>query len=280
MTLLDVILQGIIQGLTEFLPVSSSGHLLLYSFVTGIDTEDTAFLLSAFLHFGTIVAICIAFRSTVTDLCRECIAIAKDMPHGVFFKKGLYNPERRMIVMLLISLVLLVPFYFVRDTIESIASTYMIVLGFFFLYTSAILFLSDRCTKGEKEIADLTPLDAVIVGLFQAVALFPGISRSGSTIASGLFRGMDRETAVKYSFMLGLPTTLAGCLSELKDAVDADLLPVGEIPLYLVGMVVAMGVGILSIRMTQYLVKSNKFVVFSAYTGLLGIGVIIYSFVK
>ncbi len=274
MSILDAIIQGIIQGLTEFLPVSSSGHLQLYAYLMGEPASETGFLFSAFLHLGTLLAICIAFWSTVKALVMELWHMAKDLFTGKLFREGLKNPERRMIVMLLLSLVILVPFYFVRDYIEHIAQTYLIALGCFFLYTAVILFLSDKCVTGKKEPKDLTWKEALTVGIFQAIALFPGVSRSGSTICSGLFAGMSRDTAVKYSFMLGIPTILAGCLVEIKDAVSAGSMPWNELPLYMVGFVTAAVVGILAIRMVDLLVKSNKFKYFAVYTLLLGLTVI------
>lgn len=274
MSILDAIIQGIIQGLTEFLPVSSSGHLMLYSYLSGTEQSETGFLFSAFLHLGTLLAICIAFWSTVKALVVELCSMAKDLFTGKLIKNGLHNPERRMIVMLLISLAVLVPFYFLRDWIEHVAQTYLIALGCFFLYTALILFLSDKCVTGKKEAKDLTWKEALTVGVFQAVALLPGVSRSGSTICSGLFAGMNRDTAVKYSFMLGIPTILAGCLVEIKDAISEGVMPWNELPVYLVGFVVAAVVGVLAIRMVDLLVKSNKFKYFAAYTLLLGLVVI------
>ncbi|MBQ7004018.1 MAG: undecaprenyl-diphosphate phosphatase [Oscillospiraceae bacterium] len=274
MSILDAIIQGIIQGLTEFLPVSSSGHLQLYAYVTGNPASETGFLFSAFLHLGTLLATCIAFWSTVKALAAELWHMVKDLFTGKLFKEGLANPERRMIVMLLLSLVILVPFYFLRDAIEYVAQTYLIALGCFFLYTAVILFLSDRCKKGQKEAGELTWKEALTVGVFQALALFPGISRSGSTICSGLFAGMSRDMAVKYSFMLGIPTILAGCLVEIKDAIAERAFVPSEIPSYIVGFIVAAVVGILAIRLVDLLVKSNKFKYFAVYTLLLGLVVI------
>ncbi len=274
MTILEAILQGIIQGLTEFLPVSSSGHLMLFAHITNNANSETGFLFSAFLHLGTLLAICIAFHDTVLALVKELWSMAKDLFTGKLIKNGLHNPERRMIVMLLLSLVILVPFYFLRDFIEHVAQTYLIALGCFFLYTAVILFLSDKCVDGKKGPAELTWKTALVVGIFQAIALFPGISRSGSTICSGLFAGMNRDTAVKYSFMLGIPTILAGCLVEIKDAISAGSMPWNEMPMYLVGFVVAAVVGVLAIKMVNLLVNNNKFKFFAAYTLVLGLVVI------
>ncbi len=277
MSLLDAILQGIIQGLTEFLPVSSSGHLMLYAHISGNEESENNFLFSAFLHLGTLLATCLAFKDTVAALFKECIEMLKDLFTGKLIKKGLGSPERRMIYMLIISLAVLVPFYFIRDFIEGIAAEHLIALGFFFLYTSFILFLSDKCKDGKKTPATMTWKEALIIGLFQAVALLPGVSRSGSTICGALFVKTDRDTAVKYSFMLGIPTILAGCLVEIKDAVEANALPFNEIPMYMIGFIVAAVVGIAAIKLVDLLVKNNKFKYFAVYTLLLGLGVIGWS---
>ena len=279
MTILDAILQGIIQGLTEFLPVSSSGHLMLYAHITGNAEDGNNFLFSAFLHLGTLLATCLAFKETVIALAKEGGSMVVDLFTGKLIKKGLGSPERRMLYMLILSLLVLVPFYFVRDFIEGVAQKYLIALGCFFLYTSCILFLSDRCKKSTINASDLTWVEALIVGIFQAFALFPGISRSGSTICGALFCGVDRDTAVKYSFMLGIPTILAGCLVEIKDAVEVGQMPVNEIPMYLIGFVVSAIVGIGAIKLVDLLVKNNKFKYFAVYTLLLGLGVVGYGVV-
>ena len=171
------------------------------------------------------------------------------------------------------------PFVPLKSTIEMVSEKYMIVLGCLFLYTSVILYLSDRCTKGKKSEADITPKNALTVGLFQAIALFPGVSRSGSTISSGLFCGFSREFAVRYSFILGIPTILAGCLLEVKDAVDASE-SMGNFAVYAVGFVVSAIVGICAIKMVNWIVKSDKFTIFSIYTLLLGLGIIGYEVFK
>lgn len=165
-----------------------------------------------------------------------------------------------------------------KDLVEEVSNKHLIVIGFCFLYTAVILFLSDRCGKGTREPKDITVKNALTVGIFQGIALMPGISRSGSTIASGLFSGFTRETAVKYSFILGIPTILGGCLLEVKDAaaegIEFDFLPM------LIGFVVSAVVGICAIRMVNWLVKSEKFKIFAVYTLLLGLFVIGYSIYK
>lgn len=274
MEFLDAVIQGIIQGLTEFLPVSSSGHLALYQHYFGKSEDSSGLFFSAILHLGTLLATFLAFRTEIWALIKEFFSMIGDLFKGKLFKTKM-NPERRTIVMLILSCLVLVPFVPLKSTIEMVSEKYMIVLGCLFLYTSVILYLSDRCTKGKKSEADITAKNALTVGLFQAIALFPGVSRSGSTISSGLFCGFSREFAVRYSFILGIPTILAGCLLEVKDAVDASE-SMGNFAVYAVGFVVSAIVGICAIKMVNWIVKSDKFTIFSIYTLLLGLGIIGY----
>jgi len=205
----------------------------------------------------------------------------RDIFTGKFRWKTM-NGERRMIIMLVISLALLFPFYIFKDFFTGVAEdANILVEGFCFLYTAVILFLSDRCVKGKKEPKDITVKNAVTVGVFQGIALLPGVSRSGSTICSGLFCGFSRDTAVRYSFILGIPAILGGCLMEIKDAaevgIEIDLLP------WIVGFVVAAVVGVGAIKMVSWLVKSEKFKIFSIYTFVLGmvvIGIGIYELIS
>ena len=272
MSMLETIVQAVIQGLTEFLPVSSSGHLSLYQHFTG-NSGEGALMFSAVLHLGTLVAVFVAFRKLIIDLIFEFFRLCKDL----FTKKFIWeemNPERRMIIMIVISTFMLVPFMFFKSWFEGIAEDSSILAeGICFLYTAAILFLSDKCIKGKKTKGDITAKDAATVGFFQGIALLPGVSRSGSTISSGLFCGFDRSTAVAYSFVLGIPAILGGCLLEIIDAVKENEASVG-IGNCAVGFIVAAVVGICAIKMVDWLVKSDKFKLFSIYTGALGIIVI------
>ncbi len=273
MTVFDAIIQAIIQGLTEFLPVSSSGHLRLYQAITGQSVEEGTFLL-VILHLGTLVAVCIAFWDTIWALIKEFFVMIRDIFTGKF-KWSTMNPERRMIVMLVISLALLVPFYLIKDVFENIS---LPILGLCFLFTSVELFFASRIKDTKKTAGDITVTDAVVIGLFQCAALFPGVSRSGSTISGGLFRGLEKETAVRYSFILGIPAILGGCLSELLDLMDGSISV--NIPAALIGFVVAAVVGILAINLVRWLIRSDNFIVFSVYTFIVSIVTFVYSFVS
>lgn len=277
MSILDAIFQAILQGLTEFLPVSSSGHLSLYQHFTG-NSGEGALMFSAILHLGTLVAVFIAFRKDIIALIKELGVLIKDIFQGEFSFKNM-NPERRMIVMIVISCFCLLPFVFFKDRLESVSEDSSIFAeGLCFLYTAAILYMSDRCKKGNKKAGDITAKDAVTVGLFQGVALLPGVSRSGSTISAGLFTGFSRETAVKYSFIMGIPVILLSCLLEVKDSVGSGMsVGVGSC---VVGFVVAAIVGVCAIRLVNWLVKTDKFKIFAYYTLVLGAIVLIISFIE
>lgn len=272
MNIFEAVMQGIIQGLTEFLPVSSSGHLSLYQHFTG-NSGEGALLFSAVLHLGTLVAVFTAFRKTIWELIKELGFMIKDIFTGKFKWKEM-NPPRRAIIMMIISLLMLIPFYIFKDFFEGVSEdSDIIVEGICFLYTATILFLSDRCVKGNKKFGDITVKNAVTVGAFQGVALLPGVSRSGSTISGGLFCGFERETAVQYSFILGIPAILGGCLLQVKDAVDQKAMDIEPLN-FAVGFIVSAIVGICAIKMVNWLVKSDKFKIFAVYTLILGVVVI------
>ncbi len=272
----DAIMQAIIQGLTEFLPISSSGHLKLYQHLTNQSAEEGTFMLVV-LHLGTLLAVIIAFKDTVWALFKELFSTLKAIFTGKFSFKEM-NPERRMLVMLFISCLVLIPFYVLNKITGIFEVENLIILGICFLYTSGILYLSDKKKDTNKTIGDITTKDALTVGLFQCIALFPGISRSGSTISGGLFRGFDRETAVRYSFVLGIPAILGGCVSELSDAlngeIDVKILPT------IIGFVVAAVVGLLAIKMVKMLIKSDNFKVFSIYTLIIGVLTVICGIIE
>ena len=277
MSLFDAIVQAILQGLTEFLPVSSSGHLSLYQHFTGNNAEG-ALMFSAVLHLGTLVAVFFAFRKDIWELIKELGNICKDIVKRRFTFKEM-NPQRRMIMMIILSCFCLLPFALFKDWFESVGEDASIFAeGLCFLYTAAILFMSDKCHKGNKKAGDITVKDSVTVGLFQGVALLPGVSRSGSTISAGLFSGFSRETSVKYSFILGIPVIMLSCIMEVADAASSNV-QVGAVNC-IVGFIVAAAVGVLAIKAVSWLVKTDKFKVFAFYTFGLGCVVILVSFIE
>ncbi|MDF2596667.1 MAG: Bacitracin resistance protein BacA [Clostridia bacterium] len=268
MTILEAIIQGILQGVTEFLPVSSSGHLALYQHFIEMPSESATFVM-AILHLGTLVAVFIAFHETIWELIKEAFKMLGELFTLKFTLKNM-NMNRKMIIMLItatLPLLVLIPFKSVYDGLVQKGS--MIVLGLCFLYTSAVLFLADRQDHGKKDIKTMKYGNALFIGIFQGIAILPGISRSGSTIGSSLIAGFSKEFAVKFSFILGIPAILGGCLLEIKDAVEVgasfDMLPV------IVGFIVSAVAGFLSIKAVTWLVKTDKYKVFAIYTLIVGL---------
>lgn len=267
MDIITVIIQAIVQGLTEFLPVSSSGHLSVVQHITGVDGE-AALILSIVLHMGTLVAVFVAFRQLIFGMIKEFFLTIGDIFKGKFSWSGM-NGTRRMMFMVIIATLILVPAYLVKDFFTARQGDGDIVFeGVAFLFTAMLLFLSDKCSSGKKQGEDMTVKDALTVGLFQCVALFPGVSRSGSTTAAGLFCGLEKQTAVSFAFILGIPAILGGSVLELGDAIHSEM----ELnyALLALGFVIAAVVGFLSIKLVEWLIKKDRFRIFGIYTAIIG----------
>ena len=267
-------IQAVIQGLTEFLPVSSSGHLSVAQHF--MDVGEAGFTVSIFLHTGTLLAILIAFRKAVWGMIREFFLTIFDLCTMKFSWKNM-NDDRKMLFMVLIGTVLLVPVIFVKDFFTAPNGDGDIIFeGAAFIFTATLLFMADSCVKGVKTPSEMTIKDALTVGFFQIVALFPGVSRSGSTISAGLFSGLSRKTAVTYSFMLGIPAIIGATLLELRGLAhegfedNIDWFVLGS------GMVVSLIVGLLAIKLVKILIKKEKFKIFAIYTLTLGILCVIW----
>ncbi len=267
MDLFSIIIQGIIQGLTEFLPVSSSGHLSVVQHFMNMGEESLN--VSIVLHLGTLLAVFCAFYKTIWGMIKEFFLTIGDIFTGKFSWKNM-NDNRRLMFMVIIATLILVPVYFFKEFFTSVEGDGDIIFeGCAFIFTAILLFLSDACVKGFKTGKDMTVKDALTVGLFQCVALFPGVSRSGSTTTAGLFCGLTRETAVTYSFILGIPAILGGSVLELGDAISSGV-ELDIVPL-VVGFCAAAVTGFLSIALVKLIIKHDKFKIFGIYTLILGI---------
>ena len=267
MEYIKIVIQGIIQGLTEFLPISSSGHLSVAQHFLGI--EESTLVISIVLHLGTLVAVFAAFWRDIFGMIKEFFFTIGDIFTGKFSWKNM-NDNRRMMFMVIMATLLLVPAYLVKDFFTCMEGDGDIIFeGCAFLFTALLLFMSDACVKGLKTGKDMKLRDALTVGLFQCVALFPGVSRSGSTITAGLFCGFSRETAVKFFFILGIPAILGGSVLELKDTFDSGVEL--DYPILAIGFIVSAVVGILSIKLVRLVTKKDKFKYFGIYLLLLGL---------
>ena len=271
MNLFDAVIQGIIQGLTEFLPVSSSGHLSLYQHFTG-NSGEAAGIYSILLHLGTLLAVLIAFYREILDMIKEFFSMAKEIVTGKFDKENM-SGSRKMIFLLIISLLPLAFFYFISDFYNSLSTDNdIIVEGLCFLLTAALLIISGKCVKTTGTTAEnMSWKQALGMGIMQGIAPLPGLSRSGSTISTGLILGVSREQAVAFSFIMGVPAVLAANILEVPAALTGEI----EINWFaaIVGMLVSLVVGIAAIKTVKLLVKNDKFTKFAWY--LIPLGVII-----
>lgn len=271
MSIFDAVIQGIIQGLTEFLPVSSSGHLSVYQHFTG-NSGEAAGIYSILLHLGTLLAVAIAFWKELWEMVKEFFSMAKEIVSGKFDKNNMTG-SRRLIFLFIISLLPLGFFYFLSDFYNSLSTDNdIIVEGLCFLLTAALLIVSGKCVKaGGTTAENMSWKQAVGMGIAQGIAPLPGLSRSGSTISTGLILGVSREQAVAFSFIMGVPAVLAANILEVPAALS------GEVEINwlaaIIGMAVALVMGIAAIKTVKLLVKNDKFTKFAWY--LIPLGLII-----
>ncbi len=276
MGVLDGLWQGIIQGLTEFLPVSSSGHLALYQYFSGTGGEESLFF-SLMLHLGTLAAVIAAYYEDLWAMLKEAGRMLGEVFTGRFSTRT-DNPERKMIYMLFLACLPMVLVLPLQSVVAKMSGDKDIVAeGACFLLTSLLLFAACKARPGRAGIGRMKSRQALAVGLAQGVASLPGISRSGATVSAAMMLGFERAFAVKFSFLLGIPAILGGVVFELGDAAEQGV-AVAFWPLA-VGMLAAAVVGYLCIRLVRWLVLSDKFIVFAWYTLALGVVVVILGIV-
>lgn len=268
MTYPMAIFLGFVQGVAEFLPISSSGHLTLMQHFFGVQEVDN--LYNILLHFATLIAVCIVYWKDIVEMIVEFFRglAALLTRHGS--READRPPVARRLVMLVIlgtlPLALVLP---IEDHVEALGGSPVFV-AVMLLATGCILFFSDRLARGTKTARNASVKDALLVGLAQAVATIPGISRSGSTISAGMLLGFDRKFAVRYSFLLSLPAVLGATLVKVIKAFGDAGIDTALLPRYLVGMVVAGVVGYFSIRLVQLLANKGKFGKFAYYCWIAG----------
>jgi undecaprenyl-diphosphatase len=274
MTLLESIALGLAQGLSEFLPISSSGHLALLEHFFGIE-EDRVLAFAALLHLGTLFSIFFVYHKEIGALVRELGAVLRDLFTGRGPRVNA-NETRRLGFMILVATV---PTAFagllLRDVFSELYAS-LVAIGVGLLITGCMMFFSERMAQGGKDVRGLLFRHAFFVGVMQSIALCPGISRSGSTITGGLFSGMKRELAVRFAFLISIPSVIGAILLEAPDAFDAGL-ETAMLPSLGVGVVVSMLSGFFAIKTMIRVVSGGKLRYFSFYTWALGAAVIVYA---
>ena len=269
LSLLSSILLGLIQGLAEFLPISSSGHLAIAEHFLGqAGVPATPDFFDVLLHLGTLVAVFAAYWQDIRDMIVELIDGVRDLVRGT--TPNPIPPARRMILLIIVGTLPLFVVLPVKDLVEGLSGNIYFVAGAL-IVTGFLLFASDRVKKGRKTERSAKLLDVLLVGIAQAIATCPGISRSGTTITAGCFVGFDRKFAVRFSFLLSIPAVLGANILTLKDAIQENSIIVSDIPVYLVGVAVAAVVGYICIRLLKMIADKGKFGWFAYYCWAVGL---------
>lgn len=272
MGMLSAMFLGLVQGISEFLPISSSGHLSLFQHFFGLTGTEGQLFFDVLLHLGTLIAIFVYYWKDILDLLKELgrlflVLLGKGEKKGPVTATGgrklRLTPDSRMIVMILVATI---PLFFVlpiKDKVESLYGN-VVFIGCALIVTGTILFISDRMAKGTKTAKNATMLDAFLVGIGQAVAVVPGLSRSGTSISAGMLRGFQRTFAVRFSFLLSIPAVLGANIISIKDAMEAGINS-SMMPMYIAGTIVAALSGYFAIRLVNMLADKGKFGNFAYY---------------
>ena len=278
MSLLNALILGLIQGVAEFLPISSSGHLSIAQNLLGLKVagSDDIFF-DVLLHLGTLAAVFAAYWGDIREMVLEFFRAIGDIRQGGMPRS--IPPARRLILLIIIGTLPLFLVLPVKRLVEGLYSnTYFV--GGALLVTGALLFVCDRVRRGRKNEKTATVLDAALVGVGQAIATCPGISRSGTTICVGCFRGLERRFAVRFAFLLSIPAVLGANLLQIKDVAEAGGIDVKLLPVYIAGVAAAAVSGYLSICLVRMVANKGKFGAFAYYCWAAGAITIALSVVR
>ncbi|MGN0710965.1 MAG: undecaprenyl-diphosphate phosphatase [Anaerovoracaceae bacterium] len=274
MTLFEAIILGLVQGLAEFLPISSSGHLALLQYFFGIEGESVL-AFAVLMHVGTLISVFIVYWKDIAELFQELIRVIVDICTG----KGLgtmKNPTRRMGYMIIVATIPTAVIGILFNDIFAGFYNSLIAIGIGLLITGTILWVAERLNSSKTGIMDMKFRHAIFVGICQGIAITPGISRSGSTLFGGLISGINREVAVKFAFLISIPSILGSVILEAPGAFEQGLDMSLVVPV-LAGVIVSAVSGLIAIKAMIAFVTKQKLSYFSFYTWILGAAVILYS---
>lgn len=289
MDLIKSIIMGMVQGLTEFLPVSSDGHLAIMRHILHM---ETGLQFDVLLHLGTLTAVIIAFWKDVWELIVEAFKMIGDFfanlgrmiknissKNKAAYKQVISTPYRRFVMLIIVATIPTGIIGILLKDIVPVLSETLLVPGLCLILTGLLLSIADITKSGNKTEANASYKDAGLIGIAQGLAVLPGLSRSGSTITSSLIAGFDRNFAVKYSFIMSIPAILGATVLEFKDF-SMDVLTQNQLLNYLIGTIVAGVVGFICIKIMLVVVRKKKFKYFAYYCFAIGIlGVAAY-FIK
>lgn len=289
MNVIESIFLGIVQGITEFLPVSSSGHLAILQNILHVETNGSM-LFDIMLHLGTLVAVFIVYWKDIWSMIKEAIFMAGDIlsnlkifvlnkihKTSLKYKRIVCNSYRKFVVLVLVSTVPTGIIGVLGKDLISDASETLLIPGICLLITGVLLLIADLTKEGRKKPKDVSYKNGLIIGAAQGLATLPGLSRSGTTIATCVLCGLDRRFAVKYSFILSIPAILGAAVLEVKDVI-AEPIEMGQIGIYAIGAVFSAVVGYICIKTMLVVVRNKKFKYFSYYCFVVGIIAIVGHF--
>lgn len=266
MTVIHAFLLGMIQGLTEFIPVSSTAHLLIAQTLMGIPSDNAMFAFLVLVQLGTTLALIVYFWRDLISLVRA------------FFAKPFSTPENRLAWYIVIATIpALIAGVLLKDLVQGLFRTPLIEGAIRLLAAAILLSLAERFGSRTRALESMNWLDALVVGLFQVLAIFPGVSRSGTTISAGMLRAFDRPSAARFAFLMSVPVLLAAGAYESLDVVKLPHLG-AFLPFVAVGFIVAAIVGWFSIRWLLNYLSRHSLYVFAAYCGVVGLIVLLIQF--
>ena len=271
LSILSAIIYGIIQGASEFLPISSSAHLIIAQHFLGGNIEADYFTFDILLHLATLLSVTVFYIKDILPLFPALFRVIGKLIRGKLRYRDCDGDERLIVLLFVASTpLLLVPLF--GDKVENIGIG---AVAFLLILNGIILFLSDLIPKGSKDISSVKPKNAIFVGLCQLAAVFPGLSRSGSTISAGRISRFDPHFAVKFSFLMSIPAVIGANIFKLGDVLRTPV-PKSDILPYAIGMAFAAVIGILSMKLIQALTKKSSFKLFSIYCIAVGITVLFF----
>ena len=273
MTIWQSILLGIIQGLTEFLPISSSGHLVIapYLFNWHIPVQQ-AFVFDVLVQLGTLLAVIVYFRK---DLYRIILGVI----NGLLHKKPFAEPDSRLGWLLVLATIpAIIAGLLFKDPVER-AFASPVAVALFLLVTAAFLVIAERLGKRNRQLESVAWLDALVTGVFQAVSLLPGVSRSGSTITGGMLRGLDRPSAARFSFLMSVPVMIGAGVLAVKDLLQTANFSM-QIPSLVVGFIVAALVGYVAIHWLLAYLSKRPLYLFAIYCLLVSVTTLLVYFLR
>jgi len=257
-TLIQAFILGIVQGLTEFIPVSSTAHLLISQTILKIPADDAMFSFLVIVQLGTIISLIVFYWKDLLDLVKA------------FFAKPFSTQENKLAWYIIIATIpALIVGYLLKDAVETLFKQPMLEASIRLFSAAILLTLAEALTGKNRSFDSMNWLDALIVGLFQIIAVFPGASRSGSTISGGMFRGFDRPAAARFAFLMSVPVMLAAGGYQSLDVIKMPNL--GQfLPLLAVGFVTAAIVGWFAVKWLIGYLSKHSLYVFAAYCAIVG----------